>query len=199
VSGGGRERVAYTVEHRGGCVLITGAVPVSALTILSMLVPDGSVMDPDVARIWGATFAFGMARDLDKLRQSGAESAERRERAANPGLSQAAARWLAGGHRGTSSNAIFSHLTGVDATGSWGFDTPHDPADFRRCRLLLEQVPELAPRLPEMKSVSPAWACLVDQWDTICDTMDAECPDWRQGKGPPARQTYELIKQAIGS
>ena len=37
---GGHERIAYTVEHRGNCVLITGAVPARALVTLTKLVSD---------------------------------------------------------------------------------------------------------------------------------------------------------------
>jgi hypothetical protein len=158
----------------------------------------GAVADTDVARMAGANLAFGAPAALQALRDRLEDGALAAVKASNNGLSQEAARWLAGGHRGTSSNAIFTHITGIDATGFGGFDHPHDPADFKRCRLLLEQVPELAPRLQEMKSVSPAWARLVDAWETICATMDTECPDWRGAASRSAPQTYSIIKQAIG-
>lgn len=195
---GGHERVAYTVEHRGRCVLIAGAVPATALSVLAGLVPEGSVMGSDAARLLGVTFAFGPGEELDALKEGAAEAALRRERSRNPGPSEAAVKWLAGGKRGISSETIFTHLTGIDALGDWRKDHPHDPADFRRCRLLLEQVPELVPLFPRMAEVSPQWATLVEQWDTICATMDAEAPNWRDGKGQIAPKTYDLIKSAIG-
>ena len=195
---GSHERTAYTVEHRGDCVLITGAIPALALPVLAKLVPEGSVMDPDVARIWGATLAFGLPEDLQELREAGEVVAMQRERQAHPELTQAAVRWLASGERGASSNTIFSHLTGIDALNGGWQGTPYDPADFRRCRLLLEQVPELKPHFHRMREVSPQWANLVDQWETICATMDEEAPDWRDGRGQIARKTYDLIKAAIG-
>ena len=49
--------------------------------------------------------------------------------------------WLAVGERGLSSEAIALTALGLEPTGfraSW----PHDPADLRRCLLLLEAVPE---------------------------------------------------------
>lgn len=195
---GAHERVAYTVEHRGNCVLIDGPVPASAFPILSKLVPEDSVMDTDAARVLGVTFAFGPEGELTALREAHANAAASRSKRLHPNISPQAAEWLANGERGTSSNAIFSHLTGIDATGFHGFDTPYDPADFRRCRLLLERVPELVPLLPAMRSVSPAWSCLVDEWDKISETMDAEAPDWRIRKGQSAPATYQLIKRAIG-
>lgn len=192
------ERTAYTVEHRGDCVLITGAVPLSAFTVLAKLAPEGSVLDPDVARIWGATFAFGLPDDLQELREAGEIVAMQRERKANPELSQAAVRWLASGERGVSSNTIFQWLTGIDALSGERMYHPYDPTDFRRCRLLLEQVPELQPHFYRMREVSQQWSNLVDQWGAICAAMDEEVPDWRDGRGGIAKKTYDLIKAAIG-
>ena len=195
---GGHERVAYTVEHRGRCVLITGAVPETAIVELARLAPEDSVMDADAARLLGVTFAFGPAEELDALKAGAAEAALRLERIRNPGLSEAAVKWLAGGQRGVSSETIFTHLTGIDALGGWRKNHPYDTADFRRCRLLLEQVPELVPLLPRMAEASPQWSALVEQWDTICATMDEEAPEWREGRGQKAPKTYDLIKRAIG-
>ena len=195
---GAHERTAYTVEHRGDCVLITGDVPLSAFTVLAKLAPDGSVLDPDVARIWGVTFAFGLPDDLQELRKAGEIVSMQRERKANPELSRAAVRWLASGERGVSSNTIFQWLTGIDALKGGRMGHPYDPADFRRCRLLLEQVPELQPHFYRMREVSQQWSNLVDQWAAICATMDEELPDWREGPGGIAKKTYDLIKAAIG-
>lgn len=195
---GGHERVAYTIEHRGGCVLITGAVPMDKFGVLTMLAPKNAVMDADAATVLGVTFAFGLPDDLQALRAAATPSYERAIRQNNPGLSEAATLWLAHGERGISSETMFTSLTGVDALGSHGARHPYDPADFRRCRLLLEAVPELQPLLPNMAKVSPAWAGLVKAWADICNTMDNETPNWRSPKGEHAPLTYQLIKTAIG-
>lgn len=107
-------------------------------------------------------------------------------------------RWLANGRRGISSNAIVTHLTGIDADGRYGWpgDHPHDPDDLWRCRLLLEQVPELRHELPRMASRSGVWAELVEHWQELCDLMDAEAPEWYSGKGSAPR-TYALMKRLI--
>lgn len=73
---------------------------------------------------------------------------------------------------------------------------PHDPDDFARCRKLLEAVPELAPRLNEMKAASSVWASLVEAWDELCRLMDEEAPEWREGKGSSPK-TYARMK-ALG-
>lgn len=65
---GSHERLAYTVEHRDNCVLVTGPVPVRAVGALSKLVPDGSVLDHELGKALGATFALGLPDDLMKLR-----------------------------------------------------------------------------------------------------------------------------------
>jgi len=155
----------------------------------------GAIVDPDVARMAGANLAAGAPEALAALRERLLAGAL--QEAAKTGASPAATWWLASGDRGTSSETMFSHLTGIDALRDSRQSPPYDPSDFSRCRLLLEQVPELVPLFPKMAEVSPPWAELVRQWGLICGVMDAESPDWREGKGL-APQTYKLIQQAIG-
>ena len=142
----------------------------------------------------GASFAMGSPAALAALKARLEDGALAAVRAANPSLSPEATAWLAGGERGVSSNTMFEYLTGVKATRGWGRSHPHDPGDFRRCRLLLERVPELVPLLPRMAEVSPVWAALVAGWDSLCATMDAECPYWRTGRGGSAPKTYEMMR-----
>jgi len=104
--------------------------------------------------------------------------------------------WLANGERGISSETIFTVLTGVDALGVHHKCHPLDPADFRRCRLLLERCSTLQEKLGEMTAVSPEWRLLVENWQSICDSMDDETPNWRNGQGM-ATKTYKLMKSII--
>lgn len=71
--------------------------------------------------------------------------------------------WFATGHVGESSKCMAAHLTGQDCKGSY----PHDGDDFGRCVGLLDAVPELRERLPQMASVNAKWAALVARWDEI--------------------------------
>lgn len=194
---GGTERVAYTVEHRDGCILVSGNVPLPAFPVLVELAPKGSVVDPDLARMFGANLAFGLREDIAILKQKVSDGVFRRERALHPNLSENAVRWLASGERGVSSETMFSVLTGLNIRERDDWSVPWDSDDFRRCRLLLEQVPELEPDLHKMSSVSLAWANLVRDWTKICLTMDQETPNWRKGSGR-ATATYQLIKRAVG-
>lgn len=113
---------------------------------------------------------------------------------AGPNLIQ----WLANGERGISSNTIVTHLTGINAMGQWGRrDHPHDPGDLSRCRLLLEQVPELRmPFVAHMATCSPVWAALTRAWDELCALMDEEAPHWRDGRGS-APKTYRRMSELI--
>ena len=162
-----------------------------------------AVMDQDVARMAGATLAAGTPAALDLLRARLKAGALQAQQSTIPGLTQAAYQWLATGARGMSSEAMFQHLTGVHCTrdGMWPRGStahPYDPADLRRCRLLLEQVPDLQILLPKMATLSEPWARLIRDWDVICSTMDAEAPNWRTPNiGEPAPKTYALIKAAI--
>jgi hypothetical protein len=102
--------------------------------------------------------------------------------------------WQRRGEHGISSNAIFSKLTGFPLTGTFGFGYPHDPDDLRRCRLLLDAVPEFAARLGEMAMCGPEWAELVVVWPVLCETMDAEIEKYDGAKCP---MTYRLMRNAI--
>lgn len=186
----------------GNVVLAFGPQPLDWISKASKICGEDAVMDPDVARMAGANLAAGAPEALAALRKLLAAGALEAASKANPGMSEAAVRWLAHGERGVSSETIFTHLTGVNALGSWRHkigDVPYDPAEFRRCRLLLEQVPELVPLFPKMAEMSPKWANLIQAWDEICKAMDLESPDWRElGNGQAAPTAYQLIKKAIG-
>lgn len=171
-----------------------GPMGVDVFNKVAKVCGKDAVMDTDVARMAGANFAGGHPAALAELRARLAAGALQFERAASPGLSPEAAAWLASGERGISSNTMFEYLTGVKATRGWGRSHPRDPGDFRRCRLLLECVPDLVPLLPRMAEVSPVWAALVARWDELCSTMDAECPYWRTGRGGSAPKTYEMMR-----
>jgi hypothetical protein len=111
-------------------------------------------------------------------------------------MSPALANWLSFGERGASSNAIVEQLTGLPTCRRFGspFDHPHDPDDLRRCRLLLEAVPEIAQQFHKMAAASPTWALLVQHWAELCRLMDQEAPAWRSGHGR-APATFELMQQ----
>jgi hypothetical protein len=105
-------------------------------------------------------------------------------------------RWLAGGDRGTSSETIVQHLTGLPALGGLHGDHPHDPQDLARCRKLLEAVPWLRAEFPRMASRSDVWARLVENWDDLCKMMDNEAPEWREKRGS-APVTYARMRYLI--
>lgn len=190
-----------TTKIEGTVVLGFGPQTIDWITKADKICGKGAVMDPDVARMAGANLAAGQPEALAALRQRLEAGALQEQANANPGMSEAAVRWLAHGERGVSSETIFTRLTGVNALGTRSSrgDHPYDPSDFRRCRLLLEQVPELVPLLPKMAEMSPKWANLIQAWDEICKAMDLESPDWREpGNGQAAPTAYQLIKKAIG-
>lgn len=190
-------------ETIGTVVLGFGPQPMDWFSKAMKATGRDAVMDQDVARMAGATLAAGAPAALDALRKRLEAGALQAARAENPWASKAATQWLATGERGMSSEAMFFHLTGIKCTrGRASRDDrtahPYDPADLRRCRLLLEQVPELQILLPKMASLSGPWARLIRDWDVICSTMDAEAPNWRTPDlGEPAPHTYSLIKAAI--
>lgn len=187
----------YSITERNGCRLVTGSVPLSAFGLLTYGMPKGAVIDSHAARLLGVNFAVGLPEDLAELVRDPTVQAAARHRADQQratGMSDEAREWLATGEHGTSSLTIFQRLTGRRITDIEGH--PHDSADLRRCRLLLEAVPDLQARMGEMAAVSPAWKSLVAKWCQLCALMDQEAPSWRQREGTAPR-TWELMREAI--
>lgn len=80
-------------------------------------------------------------------------------------LSPAAIQWLKTGRRGVSSEAIFSHMTGIPLNKD--MSPPYDVGDYKRCRDLLVAVPEFSARIGEMATVGTLWRIVVEHWDSI--------------------------------
>lgn len=97
---------------------------------------------------------------------------------ASPMRLDAFASWISNGERGLSSEAIVYRLTGASLSGrAWsGKDHPADPSDFRRCEMLLRQVPLARLLFPAMRDVSPVWARFVGDWDDLVTLAEEECP-----------------------
>ena len=104
--------------------------------------------------------------------------------------------WLARGERGISSEAIVEQLTG-EKVGSGlhrGDDHPYDPADLRRCMLLLDQHDLAKLVFPgAMVNRSPSWAALDAIWDELVVLLreEMERPD---GKAP---RTYARMQEVL--
>lgn len=183
----------YTITEQNGCRLVRGVVSATDFGVICQNVPKNAVIDAHAARLLGVNFAIGPPEALKALIADPEVLSAARirvEAAYGAGLSPAAKEWLATGQHGISAMTIFRRLTGQGPVIRE--EHPHDPDDFGRCRLLLEQVPELRPRLNEME-FSPVWTALVACWDELCDLMDEEAPAWRSGK-KAAPRTYDRMK-----
>ena len=106
--------------------------------------------------------------------------------------------WLAIGERGISSNAIALTTLDLYPTGhdAWW---PLDPADLRRCLLLLEAVPEAREEgLVVLAKRCPKWAALVKIWDRLSETLRSEIGENLPPRGS-APGTYALMQEALDS
>jgi hypothetical protein len=193
---------AYTVESIHGCRVIKGSVPIGDMAALMKAAPEGALMDLQLAERIGATMVFGSKEALARLRSDGQPLSEKRlaqiEAARAAGLSEQAIAWLSDGERGRSSETLFSVLTRVDLLPARDYAVPFDPDDLARCRKLLESVPGLVEDFGRMADVGPGWKGLTEAWTRICDTMDAEAPQWRDVNGRTP-ETYRAIQSAIGN
>ena len=96
--------------------------------------------------------------------------------------------WIRNGEHGMSSKNLFSCLSGKSIRGASTME-PADPDDFRRCYLMLKQVPALKPMLHKARSMSPVWAKIVDNWDKLSEMLE------EQMKTNKANGMYEFMKE----
>lgn len=107
--------------------------------------------------------------------------------------------WLARGERGISSEAIVTHCLGVDCTKRhvWWSNHPLDPADLRRCLLLLDTVPEARAELHRIASVSRAWRSLYENWDELESLLREEIGEDLPFRNWSAPRTYSRMRELL--
>jgi hypothetical protein len=97
--------------------------------------------------------------------------------------------WLLRGEVGVSSRTIFSAMTGGTARV---YDFPHDPDDFRRCKLLLDLIPEWRAELGKVTERFPWFKPFIERWDQFEALYAEELPTGR-GMAP---KLYDLMQVA---
>lgn len=187
--------MSYSVEKIHGCTMIFGPVPI--MDMVKLMAPPSDeewIIDPNLALKLGASLVFGRADNLKLMAASADIKSRIRDYQAKlldgVQVSDEAFAWLVGGERGKSSDSMFGFLAGVKSMQHGAY--PLDSADFRRCRLLLEQVPEFNDRRQALAGLSGVWEGLVSKWDDLCAMMDAEAPAWRERLGSPSQTTQAL-------
>jgi hypothetical protein len=177
--------------------MIFGPVPITDMVKL-MAPPFGEewIMDMNLALKLGATLVFGQKADLKLMAASDdvkSRILDHQKKALNGvRVSDTAFAWMVGGERGKSSDSMFGFLAGVKSMQHAAH--PRDAADFRRCRLLLEQVPEFNDRRQALAKLSDVWGDFVSKWDELCAVMDAEAPAWREKAGFASKTDQALQK-----
>lgn len=187
--------MAHTEETRHGCVIVRGGLSMMAFADYTSKAPRDFEMDLALQRKLGATLVMGTPDNLKRLAADPYVQTEG-EKAVDAELkgvvvSQAVREWLVNGSRGASSNFMLSRITGLNLGSN---NHPHDPADFGRCRKLCEQVPEVDQGKEAMKTASVQWRVLIEHWQSLCELMDSEAPQWRDGVGTSPK-TYALMSE----
>ncbi len=92
---------------------------------------------------------------------------------------------------GTSSKAMgFCAIGMADKCTKW---TPSDPADFNRCLLLVDQIPEIKEHFNKIADMSKGWKSIINNWSAIEKSfIDEVGVDWCKAKSAPI--TYKLMK-----
>lgn len=97
--------------------------------------------------------------------------------------------WFGNGRVGASSTAMAMAVAEMPNDASH----PHDPSDFNRCLLLLDDVPEIRNHMERVAAMSETWRKLVERWaDVEKCFIDEVGFNWEHGHSAP--KTYELMK-----
>ena len=189
---------SYTVEHRDGVILVQGSLPIDAFANFATSLGRKAIADPHLARLDGVTFAFGLPDACGVMRKT-ITAKVMGDRSSPIGM------WQQIGEHGMSSKWLYTHLEferllANDEDPIFPIVEkcrhPSDPSDLRRCRLMLEMEPQLQPLLHKAKGQSAVWDALLNNWDSLCATMDEESPDWRTAPGA-ASKTYDAMRSII--
>lgn len=101
--------------------------------------------------------------------------------------------WINDGHVGNSSKTMWNCF--MD-NKKFPINHPYDPDDFSRCYKLLEWVPEWKGELDKLKSLSPVWAKLVDNWVKLTYMYELNVKsNWKNRKQVGM---YEFMQTLIG-
>lgn len=187
--------ITTTIEN---VKLVFGSIPVKDMYSIIASCPEGSVASITAAKMADASFAFGLESDCLKFQERIYPERLIKTQTLYPNLSTQAQHWIASSKGGLSSFAIFFKATGISLSNGNNNSYPCDSADFKRCRILLETVPETKCTLKEMASVSKVWANLVKHWFVVCNSMDNENTNWRLSS-IDAPNTSKLIQNIISN
>lgn len=102
--------------------------------------------------------------------------------------------WLAKDKTGLSSEFMAFTAAGIEPKRAGYY--PCDPADFNRCLVMLDRVPEVKNFFGVIAKSNPQWAAIIKNWDLIEQTFLEEAGfDWSKSQRAP--KTYALMKQVL--
>jgi hypothetical protein len=115
----------------------------------------------------------------------------------NEALLRKVVKWTAGPNTGLSSEAMAYCAVDITRDDHWadfGPNIPHDPTDFNRCLLLVDQIPEIRDHFPKIAAMAPEWKKVIDNWDRVKECFIAEV-GWNWSEGKEAPKTYAMMKE----
>lgn len=99
--------------------------------------------------------------------------------------------WIVNGEVGISSKTMWAAINGaIHEKPHMGFklDVPHDPDDFRRCKLFVDECAIAKVDFLVIKTVVPWFAPFIDNWDRLVELYNEELGS---GKAP---KLYKFIQ-----
>ena len=99
--------------------------------------------------------------------------------------------WMATGETGMSSKTLaFAALGELSGRISY----PYDPADLRRCLLLIRRCPKVSDAILILADHNKQWAALAKEWDALTHMLEDEIGHDLPSYGWEAPKTYHAMK-----
>ena len=191
----------FSVTTQEGCTIVKGSVPMMMMASLMKGQSKDSVIDMHLGSLFGATLVFGRPKDLMRLRAVAPVRPVDESQFSTFQLKSGARDWIEWGEHGLSSVYLFWALTGYSMTESEpSCHVPIDPADLRRCILMLD-ICELNDDFAESAFPDSAigWSSFQERWEQLVTTFTGEVPDFKDidcSKSAPS--TYAIMKSLRG-
>lgn len=189
----------YAITEEHGCTVVRGAMPIRPLAELMSDQPEGVIQDTNLARALNANIVFGTKEECEHAKAQVLGKPLTPDDVKDRPLHEQIVAWFDHGEVGNSSRVMAGFLIGnhgpaIESRGCH----PSDPADLRRCLLLLIWAPDLSVEIDKMRYVSPQWEALIANWGELETLLDKEAPNWRKpGSCGSAPQCYHRMKQLL--
>lgn len=166
------------VEH-DGCILVMTPIDHDLYSCLLKRFQNPVLNDYDLARLTGATLAFGHKKAIARLKEKTIREKRKEHEAdlAETGLSPEAVEWLLTGQHSKITDWFFWKTTGIKPSTPEPLKEAEQILtswEFRQCLQLCETIPEVKAGINRLSDLSPVWKRVMRHWSTLIQALESD-------------------------